>query len=58
MLQARECAPIPFLSDVFFFGLTTKSIKELGGASIALHLLPSYNNYHLITIAFQQFFLE
>jgi hypothetical protein len=29
--------PIPFPSDVFIFGLTFESIKELGGASSGLH---------------------
>jgi hypothetical protein len=33
VLQARECAPTPSLSDVFAFGLAVESIKELGGAS-------------------------
>jgi hypothetical protein len=33
VLQAKEHAPIPFLSVVVTFGLTVESIKELGGAS-------------------------
>ncbi len=32
MLRAKEHAPIPSPSDVFFFGLVAESIKELGGA--------------------------
>jgi hypothetical protein len=33
VLRARECAPTPFLSVVFTFGLAIESIKELRGAS-------------------------
>jgi hypothetical protein len=36
MLQVRGCAPTPSPSNVFTFGLTIDSIKELGGASIGV----------------------
>jgi hypothetical protein len=37
MLRAREKAPTLSPSDVFTFGLTVESIKELGGASMHTH---------------------
>jgi hypothetical protein len=37
VLQARECAPIPSPFDVFTFGLTIESIKELRGASLVVN---------------------
>jgi len=37
-LQDKECAPTPSPSNVFIFGLTIESIKELGGASLWLLL--------------------
>jgi hypothetical protein len=33
VLRTKECAPTPSPSDVFTFGLSVESIKELGGAS-------------------------
>ncbi len=36
VLQAKECAPTPYPSVVFTFGLAVKSIKELGGVSFSL----------------------
>jgi hypothetical protein len=30
VLQIKECAPTPFPSDVFTFGLIVESVKELG----------------------------
>jgi hypothetical protein len=33
VLRTRECAPTPFPSNVFTFGLKVESIKELKGAS-------------------------
>jgi hypothetical protein len=36
VLRARERGLTPFRSDVFTFGFTVESIKELGGASLPL----------------------
>jgi hypothetical protein len=33
VLQARECTPTLFTSNVFTFGLVVESMKELGGVS-------------------------
>jgi hypothetical protein len=33
VLRTKECAPTPSPSIVFIFGVTVKSIKELGDAS-------------------------
>jgi len=33
VLQVKECAPTPFVSIFFTFGLAFESIKEFGGAS-------------------------
>ncbi len=33
LLQNKECAPTPYLYDVFTFGLVVESIKEFGGVS-------------------------
>jgi hypothetical protein len=40
MLRARECVLIPFPFVVFTFGLTVESIKELGGVSFDLFIMP------------------
>ncbi len=39
MLRAKERAPTPSPSVVFNFGLATKSIKKLGGASCDVNVI-------------------
>jgi hypothetical protein len=34
MLRTKECTPTPSPSNVFTFGFTVESIKELRGASM------------------------
>jgi hypothetical protein len=48
MLRAREHAPVPSPSVVFTFGLTVKSIKELGGASLQVTQLVGEANWKII----------
>jgi hypothetical protein len=38
VLQAEECAPTPFPSIDFIFGLAIESIKELGGVSLGFSI--------------------
>jgi hypothetical protein len=53
MLRAKECAPTPFPSILFIFGLEVEPIKELEGVSSAISMDATFGTndmkFHLFT---------